>query len=84
MSSLKIVYSKNRRILELGYVMLIIREKQNCEGIINPDGSLNTAYTTNSVPLIHIDPTIMKIKDRVLGDNTQTVLIFMGIYCHPI
>ena len=38
------------------YVSIIIADHGNCETMINPDGSPNTAHTTNPVPLIVVDP----------------------------
>ena len=47
--------------------------------MINPDGSPNTAHTTNPVPIILIDKELTAIKDGVLGDIAPTVLKLIGI-----
>jgi 2,3-bisphosphoglycerate-independent phosphoglycerate mutase len=47
--------------------------------MVNPDGSPNTAHTTNPVPLILVDNEIKEIKDGVLGDIAPTILKLMGI-----
>ena len=47
--------------------------------MINPDGSPNTAHTTNPVPLILIDKDLKTIKDGVLGDMAPTILKLMGV-----
>ena len=47
--------------------------------MINPDGSPNTAHTTNPVPVIIIDNDIKNIKDGILGDIAPTILKLMGI-----
>jgi 2,3-bisphosphoglycerate-independent phosphoglycerate mutase len=47
--------------------------------MINPDGSPNTAHTTNPVPLILVDETIKYIRSGVLGDIAPTVLKMMDI-----
>ena len=47
--------------------------------MINPDGSPNTAHTTNPVPLIVVDKDIKSVKDGVLGDIAPTILKMMGI-----
>jgi 2,3-bisphosphoglycerate-independent phosphoglycerate mutase len=47
--------------------------------MINPDGSPNTAHTTNPVPLILVDPERKHIKDGVLGDLAPTILKMMGL-----
>ena len=41
--------------LENGYSTILIADHGNCDTMINPDGSPNTAHTTNPVPLILID-----------------------------
>jgi 2,3-bisphosphoglycerate-independent phosphoglycerate mutase len=47
--------------------------------MINPDGSPNTAHTTNPVPVILVDPEKKKIKSGVLGDVAPTLLDLMEI-----
>lgn len=61
------------------YTTLIIADHGNCETMINPDGSPNTAHTTNPVPLILVDPELKNIKSGVLGDIAPTILELMGI-----
>ncbi|QDO93742.1 2,3-bisphosphoglycerate-independent phosphoglycerate mutase [Formosa sediminum] len=65
--------------LENGYTTLLIADHGNCETMINPDGSPNTAHTTNPVPLILIDNELKSIKDGVLGDMAPTILKLIGI-----
>jgi 2,3-bisphosphoglycerate-independent phosphoglycerate mutase len=65
--------------LENGYTTLLIADHGNCETMINPDGSPNTAHTTNPVPIILIDKALKHIKDGVLGDIAPTILMLMGI-----
>lgn len=65
--------------LQSGYSTLIIADHGNCETMINPDGSPNTAHTTNPVPLILVDEELKEIKDGVLGDIAPTILKLMGI-----
>tara|TARA_R110000751_G_scaffold14621_1_gene47052 strand:+ start:4081 stop:5598 length:1518 start_codon:yes stop_codon:yes gene_type:complete len=62
-----------------GYTTLLIADHGNCETMINPDGSPNTAHTTNPVPLILIDKELKTIKDGVLGDMAPTILKLMGV-----
>jgi 2,3-bisphosphoglycerate-independent phosphoglycerate mutase len=45
----------------------------------NPDGSPNTAHTTNPVPFILVDQNIKKVSNGVLGDIAPTILALMGI-----
>jgi 2,3-bisphosphoglycerate-independent phosphoglycerate mutase len=47
--------------------------------MINPDGSPNTAHTTNPVPIILVDKELKNIKNGVLGDIAPTILDLMGI-----
>ncbi|MCO6162286.1 2,3-bisphosphoglycerate-independent phosphoglycerate mutase [Flavobacterium sp. NRK F7] len=65
--------------LENGYTTLLIADHGNCETMINPDGTPNTAHTTNPVPLILIDKELKTIHDGVLGDIAPTILDLMDI-----
>jgi len=65
--------------LEHGYSTILIADHGNCETMINPDGSPNTAHTTNPVPLILIDNDLKHIEDGVLGDIAPTILKMIGI-----
>jgi 2,3-bisphosphoglycerate-independent phosphoglycerate mutase len=47
--------------------------------MINPDGTPNTAHTTNPVPVILIDKDLKNIKSGILGDIAPTILKLMGI-----
>ena len=61
------------------YTTIVIADHGNCDTMVNPDGSPNTAHTTNPVPLILIDNEIKNINDGVLGDIAPTILELMGI-----
>ncbi|HQV35185.1 MAG: 2,3-bisphosphoglycerate-independent phosphoglycerate mutase [Flavobacterium sp.] len=61
------------------YTTIVIADHGNCETMINPDGSPNTAHTTNPVPVILVDKDIKSIKSGVLGDIAPTILHLMGI-----
>ncbi len=65
--------------LESGYSTIVIADHGNCDTMVNPDGSPNTAHTTNPVPLILVDGDIKEIKDGVLGDIAPTILHMLGI-----
>ncbi len=65
--------------LENNYTTIIIADHGNCETMINPDGSPNTAHTTNPVPIILVDKEIKTIHNGVLGDLAPTILELMGI-----
>lgn len=61
------------------YTTLVIADHGNCETMINPDGTPNTAHTTNPVPIILVDKELKTIHDGVLGDLAPTILNLMGI-----
>jgi 2,3-bisphosphoglycerate-independent phosphoglycerate mutase len=65
--------------LEHNYTTIVIADHGNCETMINPDGSPNTAHTTNPVPIILVDKEIKHINSGVLGDIAPTILALMGI-----
>jgi 2,3-bisphosphoglycerate-independent phosphoglycerate mutase len=65
--------------LQNDYATILIADHGNCETMINPDGSPNTAHTTNPVPVILIDNDKTAIKDGVLGDIAPTILKLMGV-----
>ncbi len=65
--------------LENGYTTIVIADHGNCETMINPDGSPNTAHTTNPVPIILVDKELKHIHDGILGDIAPTILELMGI-----
>ncbi|MCL4161057.1 UNVERIFIED_CONTAM: hypothetical protein GTU68_066014 [Idotea baltica] len=62
-----------------GYSTIVIADHGNCDTMVNPDGSPNTAHTTNPVPLILVDKDIKEIKDGVLGDIAPTILKMIGV-----
>lgn len=61
------------------YTTIVIADHGNCETMINPDGSPNTAHTVNPVPIILVDKELKNIRDGVLSDIAPTVLALMGI-----
>ena len=65
--------------LENNYTTIIIADHGNCETMINPDGSPNTAHTTNPVPIILVDKDLKSISDGILGDLAPTILELIGI-----
>ena len=64
---------------EGGYSIIIIADHGNCDTMINPDGSPNTAHTTNLVPIYLIDDAIKSINKGALCDIAPTVLDIMEI-----
>lgn len=65
--------------LEKGYSFIILADHGNSEFMINNDGTVNTAHTTNLVPCILIDKNLKNIQDGKLGDIAPTVLRILGI-----
>jgi 2,3-bisphosphoglycerate-independent phosphoglycerate mutase len=65
---------------ENGYTAIIIADHGNSDMMINPDGTPNTAHTTNLVPCIFVDSDIKEpVKDGKLGDLAPTILKLIGI-----
>ena len=62
-----------------GYSFIILADHGNAEFMLNPDGSVNTAHTTNLVPCILIDKDYKAIADGKLGDIGPTILKIMEI-----
>ena len=65
--------------LEHGYTTLVIADHGNSETMRNPDGSPNTAHTTNPVPLILVDKNIKHINNGILGDIAPTILDLLEV-----
>lgn len=61
------------------YSVLVIADHGNSETMKNPDGSVNTAHTTNPVPFILVDKDVTSVKNGILGDIAPTILKLMGI-----
>ena len=59
--------------LDNNYTTIIIADHGNCETMINPDGTPNTAHTTNPVPIILVDKELKSINNGVLGDIAPTI-----------
>lgn len=66
--------------LENDYASIVIADHGNSDIMVNPDGSPNTAHTTNLVPCILVDKELKpEMKDGKLGDLAPTILKLMGI-----
>ena len=66
--------------LENDYLSIIIADHGNSDIMINPDGTPNTAHTTNLVPFIVVDKEFKgDLKNGKLGDLAPTMLKFMGV-----
>ncbi|KYG78563.1 phosphoglycerate mutase [Roseivirga ehrenbergii] len=66
--------------LKNGYTTIVIADHGNSDIMVNPDGSPNTAHTTNLVPCILVDNELKpQMKDGKLGDLAPTILTLMGV-----
>ena len=66
--------------LKHDYAIIILADHGNAENMINPDGSPNTAHTTNPVPVILIDKDLKpELKDGILANIAPTILKIMGL-----
>lgn len=66
--------------LDNGYTSIIIADHGNSDIMINPDGSPNTAHTTNLVPVIVVDKAFKgPVKPGKLGDLAPTILKLIGL-----
>jgi 2,3-bisphosphoglycerate-independent phosphoglycerate mutase len=65
------------------YYAVIIADHGNSDLLVNPDGSPNTAHTTNPVPMIFAGKDVNKtnylLNDGKLGDLAPSILSIMGI-----
>jgi 2,3-bisphosphoglycerate-independent phosphoglycerate mutase len=67
--------------LRLGGKLLVTADHGNCEQMRNPDGSPNTAHTTNLVHLIYVadDANQFKVESGILADVAPTLLFLLGV-----
>jgi 2,3-bisphosphoglycerate-independent phosphoglycerate mutase len=64
---------------EKGGACLITADHGNAEQMLEPDGSVNTAHSTNPVPLIATDTGAPLRDGGILADVAPTVLEMLGI-----
>ena len=62
------------------YSAIIIADHGNADFAENPDGSPNTAHTTNPVPCILIDHEYKQIRNGKLADIAPTILHLMKLH----
>jgi 2,3-bisphosphoglycerate-independent phosphoglycerate mutase len=69
------------------YKAIIIADHGNSDMMINPDGSPNTAHTTNPVPVIFTGNDVTKdnytVANGKLGDLAPSILYVMGVAPSP-
>jgi 2,3-bisphosphoglycerate-independent phosphoglycerate mutase len=69
------------QLLDLGGKCLVTADHGNCEQMRNPDGSPNTAHTTNPVHCIYVaeDAAKFRCRDGILADVAPTLLFLLGL-----
>jgi 2,3-bisphosphoglycerate-independent phosphoglycerate mutase len=69
------------KILAMGGACLVTADHGNCEREINPDGTPNTAHTTNLVEFIYAGPKADQavLEDGILADVAPTLLCLLDI-----
>jgi 2,3-bisphosphoglycerate-independent phosphoglycerate mutase len=69
------------KTLSLGGKLLLTADHGNCELMRNPDGSPNTAHTTNLVHFIYVagDASHYKVNPGILADVAPTLLNLLGL-----
>src|SRR5580693_4408913 len=68
-------------LLAAGGKALVTADHGNCEMMRNPDGSPNTAHTTNLVHFIYVaaNASEYRLKDGILADVAPTLLDLLGL-----
>jgi 2,3-bisphosphoglycerate-independent phosphoglycerate mutase len=69
------------KTLSLGGQLLITADHGNCELMRNPDGSPNTAHTTNLVHFLHVGANSpgKKLASGILADVAPSLLHLLGV-----
>jgi 2,3-bisphosphoglycerate-independent phosphoglycerate mutase len=69
------------KLLDLNGKCLVTADHGNCEQMRNPDGSPNTAHTTNLVHFIYVakDAAKFRCKDGILADVAPTLLSLLDL-----
>jgi 2,3-bisphosphoglycerate-independent phosphoglycerate mutase len=72
-------------LLDLSGKCLVTADHGNCEQMRNPDGSPNTAHTTNLVHCIYVahDAAKFSCQDGILADVAPTLLFLLGMAPPP-
>lgn len=69
------------KLLDLGGKCLVTADHGNCEQMRNPDGSPNTAHTTNLVHCVYVaqDAAQFRVENGILADVAPTLLFLLGM-----
>ncbi len=72
-----------QKVVEAGlkndYAFIIIADHGNADFAINPDGTPNTAHSTNLVPCFALNTGFKNIENGKLADIAPTILNIMGV-----
>jgi len=73
------------KAMEHDYTAIVIADHGNADIMINEDGTVHTAHTTNLVPCFFIDKNInnIQLKNGKLADIAPTILKIMGVDAPP-
>ena len=64
---------------ENGYAVVIIADHGNADKALNPDGSPNTAHSTNPVPVFVLADGNIQLRNGALANVAPTILELMGM-----
>ncbi|QLY40016.1 2,3-bisphosphoglycerate-independent phosphoglycerate mutase [Hujiaoplasma nucleasis] len=67
------------KVKEVGGIALLTADHGNCEKMLDDDGTVFTAHTTNLVPFIVTDPSVQLRSGGALGDIAPTMLKLLGL-----
>jgi 2,3-bisphosphoglycerate-independent phosphoglycerate mutase len=83
MKAVETVDDCTQKVVEAGlkndYAFLIIADHGNADFSINPDGTPNTAHSTNLVPCFALNTGFQNIVNGKLADIAPTILNIMGV-----
>ncbi|MBE0598874.1 MAG: 2,3-bisphosphoglycerate-independent phosphoglycerate mutase [Desulfuromonadales bacterium] len=68
-------------VLAAGGCLLVTSDHGNCEQMVDEKGGVQTAHSSNPVPLILVDPDRRqaRLRDGILADLAPTILALMGM-----
>ncbi|TVP96920.1 MAG: 2,3-bisphosphoglycerate-independent phosphoglycerate mutase [Acholeplasmatales bacterium] len=67
------------KVVELGGVALVTADHGNAEQMLDAQGGIHTAHTTNRVPFIITDSEVTLREDGILADIAPTMLAYLGV-----
>ena len=67
------------KAIDKNYSLVVIADHGNADKALNPNGSPNTAHTTNPVPIIVLDKEVDQVSSGVLADVAPTLLKMMNL-----